>query len=175
MIVLALPSAAGIRARIRNLVRPQRPALATEAAGGWGRAPENEQDASTAIAPRDGGWAELMTADGRTRMGRGHLMLWPARPATDVDDGESGPAMVDKDAGMALGGDAPPLAAELRSFAIDAGPPIAGDSLAVRPESEFDLYPVTVRAFDRKGDHPVVYLDWPDEELPASLRELGGN
>ena len=147
--------------RLKGWVRPRRCAAATSEGG----------DPVT-IAPRDAGWAELFTADGRTRMGRGHLMIWPGHqhgePAGD------GPARVVKDAAMPLGGDAPPLRGELRSFTIDAGPPVPGDSLAVRPENESQMYPVVVHSFDDQGQQ-VVSLDWPDEQLPAALRELGGN
>ena len=58
---------------------------------------------------------------------------------------------------------------------MDAGPPVRGDSLAVRPENESDMYPVVVQAYDGTSGQHVVHLDWPDEQLPAALRELGGN
>lgn len=149
--------------RVRALMRPRRRALATD--GGW------DEPNEARIAPRNAGWAELFTADGATRMGRGHLLIWPAEPGPGEGEGV---AEVDKDSGLALGGGAPPLRGQLRSFTVDAGPPVPGDSLAVRPENETQLYPVVVKSFEA-GDGEIVELDWPDEQLPAALSELGGN
>ncbi len=161
---IPVPDVARLGTRVRSLVRPRRAATATT--------PEGDEQH---IAPRDGGWAELFTADGRTRMGRGHLMIWPSVASAQNGSVSAGPADVDKDAGVALGGSAPSLKGELRSFTVDAGQPVPGDSLAVRPEQEPDSYPVVVTAYDSRDEGHVVHLDWPDAELPASLRELGGH
>ena len=161
MAKIEIPAPGRLVARLRTMGRPWRPAAKAT--------PGSDEPR---IAPRDAGWAELLTADGRTRMGRGHLMIW----ASDPRRHGGGPADVDKDAGVALGGAAPPLRGELRSFTVDAGPPVPGDSLVVRPEREGESYPVAVSAYEAKQDgHHVVHLDWPDAELPASLRELGGH
>ena len=159
-VALEIPSPGRLFRRLKSIVSPRRRAVAAEAGD------------PTTIAPRDAGWAELFTADGATRMGRGHLMIWPGHHHDEASD--DGPPRVAKDAGLPLGGDAPPLRGELRSFVVDAGPPVPGDSLAVRPENESQLYPVLVQSYDTQGQ-PVVRLDWPDEQLPAALRELGGN
>lgn len=155
--------------RLKALARPQRGVDPKDGKG----------SASAYIAPRDAGWAELMTADGLTRMGRGHLLIWPTdstRPALgEAAQETSGPAKVEKDAGLAVGGDAPHLRGELRSFTVDAGPPVRGDSLVVRPENESGMYPVVVQSYDSTRGQHVVQLDWPDEHLPAALRELGGD
>ncbi|MCK9487716.1 MAG: hypothetical protein M0R73_13665 [Dehalococcoidia bacterium] len=165
-----MPSLGGLVERLRALVRPGRPSAA---ASGKARG-----SASLGVAPRDAGWAELVTADGQTRMGRGLLLIWPTdstRPSLgDKSSAGAAPARVGKDSALAVGDRAPHLRGELRSFRVDAGPPVRGDSLAVRPENETGMYPVVVQSFDDRDGQPVVHLDWSDERLPAAIRELGG-
>ncbi len=49
------------------------------------------------------------------------------------------------------------------------------DYLAVRPEKEMEMYPVVVTGHTPvEGDMAIVGLIWPDTELPAALREVGG-
>lgn len=104
------------------------------------------------VAPRDAAWVELVSADTKTRYGRGHLYLWHVKTEDDL------------------------MRAELRSFAPHEGgeAPAKGDCLAVRPEQEMELYPVVVAEYG-PGSENIVALIWPDTELPASLREVGGN
>ncbi|MCK9485712.1 MAG: hypothetical protein M0R73_03275 [Dehalococcoidia bacterium] len=145
----------------------------------WQAAARGGGSASSGVAPRDAGWAELLTSNGQTRMGRGHLMIWPTdspHPGLgERDRDDSGPARVGTDSGLPVGGDAPHLRGELRSFTVDAGPPVRGDTLVVRPENETDMYSVVVERYDGARGQNVVHLDWPDERLPAALRELGGD
>lgn len=105
------------------------------------------------IAPQDAGWADLVSQDGQTKYGRGHLMIWPVPPDGATDNR---------------------LRAELQSFTVEAEPPIH-TVLAIRPEKDPDTYPATSRTFEVLEHGAVVGLFWDDDELPASLRELGGN
>lgn len=126
-----------------------------------------------AIAPRDAGWAELWTADGSTRLGRGHLMIWAdaAHIGTAVTD--SG---VHESSAQPLGEDAPDLMAELRSYTAEGMLPEVGARLLVAPEQSPERYTVVVKeAIAEDGDKGVIALDWPDNELPAALAELGGH
>ncbi len=86
-----------------------------------------------AIATRDAGWVELWSSDGERRYGRGHLMLWPAEPATGDAAGNT---EVVEDAAQPVGEGGPNLHAELRGFTFDGDPPAVGDALMVRPEKE---------------------------------------
>lgn len=105
------------------------------------------------IAPRDAGWADLVSADGLTRYGRGRLVIWAKPPNHEGDDR---------------------LRAELQSFTVDVEPPVDA-ALAVRPEKDPDTYPTTSRSFEAHEHGAVVGLFWDEGRLPASLRELGGN
>ena len=147
--------------------------------GDWWRptAAYAAHDDSERVASRDAGWAELLSADGHTRLGRGHLMVWaaeagvvadPAAPASD--------ASVEEDAVQPLGDSAPDLHAELRSFAPESDLPSVGLDCLVAPEGEEGRYSVIVREVNagEPGEKSVIALDWPDDELPATLRELGG-
>lgn len=103
------------------------------------------------VAPQDAGWVELLSVDTQTRYGRGHLFIWHVQKADDA------------------------MKAELRSFTLDSAEPAAYDRLAVRPEREAEMYPVIVAGFAPvEGEAAIVGLIWPDIEMPASLRELGG-
>lgn len=102
------------------------------------------------IAPRDAGWVELVSADMSTRYGRGHLYLWQIEQTDQLQR------------------------AELRSFVKDVTEPAPNDRLAVRPELEQEVYPVIVTAYDPGSEESIVGLVWPDTELPAALREVGG-
>lgn len=66
------------------------------------------------------------------------------------------------------------LRAELQSFTVEVEPPVAA-ALAVRPEKDPDTYAVATHSYETLDHGAVVGLYWDDEELPASLRELGGN
>ena len=97
--------------------------------------------------------ADLVSQDGLTRYGRGRLLIW-AKPPNRADDNR--------------------LRAELQTFVVEVEPPM-DTALAVRPEKDPDTYPTTSRSFDAHEHGAVVGLFWDDDELPASLRELGGN
>jgi hypothetical protein len=144
---------------IQNLLarlRRQRPSNAgREIAGSSGRSGAGHPAGADQpqIAPQDAGWADLVSHDGLTKYGRGHLMIWPEPPNRATDNR---------------------LRAELQSFVVEAEPPIH-TGLAVRPEKDPDTYPATSRSFEVMEHGAVVGLFWDDDELPASLRELGGN
>lgn len=128
------------------------------------------------VAPRDAGWVELWSTDGERRYGRGHLMLWPAEPIP-VDNASNGRVTTEvaKDAAQPVGEDGPNLRAELRGFTFDGDPPEVGASLMVRPEKEQDSYAVVVMEVDSTEEKSGrIALDWPNDELPAALSELGG-
>jgi hypothetical protein len=126
-----------------------------------------------AVATRDAGWVELWSTDGDRRYGRGHLMLWPAEPASDASTLASGTA-VHEDSAQPVDDSGPSLHAELRGFTFDGEPPAVGDSLTVRPEKEQDSYSVCVIEVEHAEPNGRIALDWPDDRLPAALAELGG-
>ena len=103
------------------------------------------------VAPQDAGWVELLSVDTQVRYGRGHLFIWLVQSEDD------------------------PMKAELRSFTPDTSQPAKDDRLAIRPEQEMEMYPVIVSGYAPvEGEVAIVGLIWPDIEMPASLRELGG-
>jgi len=126
------------------------------------------------VATRDAGWAELWSGDGKTRLGRGHLIIWA--DANHIGDAVVD-AHVDKDAAQAVGEDSADLRAELRSFTEEAGMPSIGEQFLIVPEHDSQRYPVAITqvtpgAGDEKG---VIAMDWPDDQLPGVLSELGGH
>jgi hypothetical protein len=104
-------------------------------------------------AAQDAGWAKLTSPDGKLDLGRGRLMVWYEAPGSK--DGIRH--------------------AQLSSFTPGAIEPRRGDSVAVLPESEQESYAATITEYNPvPSGESVVVLDWPNDELPASLRELGG-
>ena len=127
------------------------------------------------VAARDAGWAELLSMDGTRHLGRGHLMIFSSDPG-DAGDGTV-ELEVDEMAAQPLGSDGPNLRAELRSFSPGVEPVEAGQELLVRPEHQQESFPVRVGSVTAPSEgemHGLVELDWPDDELPTSLTELGG-
>ncbi len=123
-----------------------------------------------AVATRDAGWVELWSADGDRRYGRGHLMLWPREPGSDV----SGGTEVLEDSAQPVDESGPSLRAELRGFTFDGEPPAIGDSLMIRPEKEQDSYAVSILEVEHAEPNGRIAIDWPNDQLPAALAELGG-
>lgn len=126
-----------------------------------------------AVATRDAGWAELWSADGDRRYGRGHLMIWPGGPSADASSTSAG-TEVHEDSAQPVDDSGPSLHAELRGFTFDGEPPAVGDALTIRPEKEQDSYAVSVLEVEHAEPNGRIALDWPDDRLPAALAELGG-
>jgi len=104
-------------------------------------------------ASQDAGWAQLSSPDGTRDLGRGRLRVWYEAP------------------GSANG----VRHAQLSSYTPGTTEPHRGDTVAIAPESESERYIAKVMEYDPTASgESVVVLDWPDDELPASLRELGG-
>lgn len=102
---------------------------------------------------RDAGWVQALDVQDQRPRGRGRLMLRRkgARP-----DG------------------APRFEAWIESFVQPDGPALAsGDHVSLLVETSNERFPVTVRAIEAEGS--VVSVHWTDDELPATLRELGGD
>ena len=105
-------------------------------------------------ASQDAGWARLSSPDGTVDMGRGRLRIWFEAPGT--------PQGVRH--------------AQIGSYQPGAVEARRGDTVAVCPEGEAEMYIATITEYNPVPDGgSVVVLDWPDDELPASLRELGGD
>lgn len=99
------------------------------------------------------GWAKVSSPDGRLDLGRGRLRLWFEAPGSK--DGVRH--------------------AQLSSYSPGAIEPRRGDTVAICPEGESETYIATITEYEPlPGGEGVVILDWPNDELPASLRELGG-
>lgn len=104
-------------------------------------------------ASQDAGWAQLSSPDGKRDLGRGRLRVWYEAP------------------GSANG----VRHAQLSSYTPGTTEPHRGGTVAIAPESESERYIAKVTEYDPTASgESVVVLDWPDDELPASLRELGG-
>lgn len=115
------------------------------------RAP-HEMANLTQTGQRDAGWATILDAEGDRLRGRGRLVLrrWGAHP-----DGT------------------PSFEARLDSFLPAAATPIrAGDAVLLHIEASNEQYPVTVHT---TGVGSTISVSWPGDELPATLRELGGD
>lgn len=104
------------------------------------------------IARGDAGWVQILEIKTQRVIGRGRLLMRTMRPLAD---------------GL------PRFQARVESFAATDGPPAVGDDLLVLIEGAIEHYPATVRAVEPDGSEITIY--WRDDELPAPLRELGGN
>lgn len=105
-------------------------------------------------ASQDAGWARLSSTDGSVDMGRGRLRVWFEAPGWERGVRH----------------------AQLSSYQPGAVEPRRGDTVAICPESEAEMYIASIADYNPvPGGESVVVLDWPSDELPASLRELGGN
>lgn len=101
---------------------------------------------------RDAGWARVLRLEDQRLLGRGRLMM---RLEHTRPDG------------------APSYAAWLESFGPSEEPQFtAGDRVLLLIETSNEHYPVTVQAMEAQGS--VVSMRWTADELPATLRELGG-
>lgn len=134
---------------------------------------EVAEDAVEATATRDAGWAELWSKDGESCLGRGHLILW----ADANHIGKVVDAPVESDSAQSVGDDAADLRAELRSFTPGGEMPAAGESYLVIPEHDAQRYAVDLTEVIEGDGHgkAVLELDWPDDQLPTVLSELGGH
>jgi hypothetical protein len=105
-------------------------------------------------ASQDGGWVKMSSPDGRLDLGRGRLRLWFEAPGS--------PGGVRH--------------AQISSYTPGAIEPRRGDTVAILPENESEQYIASITEYNPvpSGDS-VVILDWPNDEMPASLRELGGD
>ncbi|MDA1010390.1 MAG: hypothetical protein O2888_02830, partial [Chloroflexi bacterium] len=124
-------------------------------------------------ASRDAGWAELWSQDGSQCLGRGHLILW----ADANHIGEVVDAPVDPDAAQPVGEDAADLRAELRSFTPEGEMPATGESYLVMSEHDPQRYPVELTEVIGEDEHgkAILELNWPNDQLPTVLSELGGH
>lgn len=106
-----------------------------------------------ANAAQDAGWARLTSQDGTLDLGRGRLSVWYEPP------------------GSANG----VRHAQLSSYTPGAIEARRGDMVSVVPEAEAEGYVAKITEYQPvPGGGGVIVLDWPNDELPASLRELGG-
>lgn len=106
----------------------------------------------TPTGHRDAGWVRVLHVEGQRLRGRGRLMMRrePASP-----------------------GGAPACDAWLESFVPAEEPTLAaGDQVLLLVETSNEHYPVTVKTIEAGGS--VVSIHWTADELPATLRELGG-
>lgn len=118
------------------------------------RNPEHETSADDAEnAAQDAGWAHMYSPDGQVDLGRGRLRMWFEAPGS-----KNGVRH-----------------AQLSSYTPGSVEPRRGDTVAVRPETESEQYIATITEYTAVPEgESVVVLDWPNNEMPASLRELGG-
>lgn len=104
-------------------------------------------------ASQDAGWAQVSSPDGQRDLGRGRLRVWYEAPGS-VNGVRH---------------------AQLSSYTPGTTEPHRGDTVAIAPELESERYIAKVMEYAPSvSGESVVVLDWPDDELPASLRELGG-
>jgi len=104
------------------------------------------------LGQRDAGWVQLLDIEGQRLRGRGRLMLHSERTR---DDGSRR------------------LHAQVESFVpVDELPLKAGDQVLLLIETANEQYPVTVQTIGAVDS--VVTIHWTADELPATLRELGG-
>ena len=99
----------------------------------------------------DAGWVQVLDVEGQRVRGRGRLTL--------------------RSEGIRANG-VPAFDAQLESFVPADGPALAVGDVLLLAENANEYYPATVRAIDAEGS--VISADWMAEELPATLRELGG-
>ncbi len=113
---------------------------------------ESKADDST-NASQDAGWAKLTNPDGTVDLGRGRLRVWFEAPGSKHGVRH----------------------AQLSSFTPGPTEPRRGETVAICPEKDSEKYIATITEYDpMPAGEGVVVLDWPNDELPASLRELGG-
>ena len=113
---------------------------------------ETTADDST-NASQDAGWAKLSSPDGNVDLGRGRLRIWFEAPGSK--DGVRH--------------------AQMDSFTPGPTEPRRGDTVAISPEKDAEGYIATITEYNAvPSGESVVVFDWPHDELPASLRELGG-
>ena len=104
-------------------------------------------------ASQDAGWARLTSPDGRIDLGRGRLRVWFETPGS--------PHGVRH--------------AQLSSYTPGAVEPRRGDTVTIVPEQEGEPYTAEITEYNQVPEGgSVVILDWPNDDQPASLRELGG-
>lgn len=122
------------------------------------RSPESESGSETTAddrqnASQTAGWAKVTSPDGSLDLGRGRLRVWFEAPGSK--DGVRH--------------------AQLSSYTPGAIEPRRGDTVAIVPEGESESYIAKITEYDPvPSGESVIILDWPNDELPASLRELGG-
>jgi hypothetical protein len=143
---------------LRNTLRRTADAIPGGMARGLGRGeaapPLESRDAHDPVeVPHgDAGWAQLLDTEGQAPRGRGRLML--SSEAAGPDGART-------------------FEANVESFVPGEAPITPGDRLLLLIEMSNEQYPVTVRSIDPGGT--AVALSWGADELPATLRELGGN
>ena len=104
-------------------------------------------------AAQDAGWARLSSPDGQVDLGRGRLQMW-----YEVPGSKNGVRH-----------------AQLSSYTPGSVEPRRGDTVAVVPEHDAEQYIATITEYTAVPEGgSIVVLDWPSNEMPASLRELGG-
>lgn len=101
------------------------------------------------VARRDAGWVLVLAVDAQTPRGRGQLMI--SAPQAEVDEHE--------------------IDAQLESYTPEGPLLEPGEDVVLMSEQANEHYPARVQSC---GDG-VVVLDWNAGELPAALRELGGD
>ena len=110
-------------------------------------------DDPTPTGHRNAGWVQVLDADAERLRGRGRLML---RGKDAHPDGT------------------PAFEARLESFVPAEEPALGtGDPVRLFVETSNEHYPVTVRSIEAEGS--AVSVSWPGDELPATLREIGGD
>ncbi len=115
--------------------------------------PQTDASLAGQNASQDAGWARLSSPDGRVDLGRGRLHVWYEAP------------------GSANG----VRHAQVKSYTPGPTEVHRGDTIAISPEAESEQYLAKVMEYQPvQSGESVLVLDWPDDELPASLRELGG-
>lgn len=104
------------------------------------------------VARGDAGWVQILDVDEQRLRGRGHLML---QGEPDSRAGE------------------PRFLAQLESFVPADGPQLVpGERAFLLIESANEQYPIVVQEIEPGGS--IVRVSWTSAELPAPLRELGG-
>ena len=104
------------------------------------------------VAHGNAGWVQLLDIEGQRPRGRGRLMLRSEGANTEG---------------------AQTFEASVESFVPGDAPVAPGDHVLLLIETANEQYPVTVRAIEAEGS--VVSVSWNADELPATLRELGGD
>jgi hypothetical protein len=105
------------------------------------------------VALRDAGWVQLQGLDAMRPLGRGLLFVWTA---------ESRPGQ----AGRIFG--------RVESFTATGTSPLPGDDVIVLVEHASERSPARVSRVEVRANRTAVWLEWSDNSLPVTLRELGG-